>query len=305
MRTGTRIAAGLAVVLVGLFAAAPPAQATTGPDLVAAATFDQTTYHLGDTAVFTVSLTNEGDATVHNVQITGGDAVGHDITTFPALGFDLAPGQSKVVAYSGTVTQPGFNNGFIAQAESFGGDEDDANPDDNIASARARVLGGTAVVDGRAFDEAGGDPSTAPGVAGVKILLTLVLDHSVTSTVTSDTTGAFHVSVPTGDYAFTCTLPTGWAVGDNAPQGALFTTLDQEPLQIPLKLVGPTVTPTPSPTVTAHPTTAAPTTTTAPAGPQLPATGTPVGRIVLIGFAVLVLGGTLVALAARRRRPTT
>jgi LPXTG-motif cell wall-anchored protein len=288
MRSIARFAAGVAVVLVVMVGGATPGLAATGPNLKATAAWDQATYHLGDTAKLTVTLVNNGDATLHNVHTIGGDSIGVSAGTFvPALGFDLAAGASQTAVFTVTVVPAGFSHGLIGEGMEFAGDEADANVADNTAGAVARVLGGVGDTAGRFFDSAGGDSDSAPGVAGVTILLTNRLDTTVTAIGTTDATGAFHIAnVPAGEYVPTVTPPPGWALGPD-PLG-LFQVLTENSPSVAVGLVKVPVQ----------------TTTTTPpplAAPQLPTTGTPVGWIAAIGGVVLVSGAALLLLARRRR----
>jgi LPXTG-motif cell wall-anchored protein len=281
------VAAGLATILV----AAPPAIATTGPDLQGTASFDHATYHVGDPFAFTITLTNHGSDAAHNVHVTGSDATAAHFTTEPTFGFDLAGGESKPLVFEGTVGDEGLSVGFVAFALSIAGDEGDPNPDQHIIRAAARVLGGVSTVTGRVFDSAGGDSTSAPGVAGTVVLLTNALDATVTATGTSDSTGAFTITgVPAGPYNLATTLPADWKLTADAPTGLLANAPEAESLDIPLVRNPATTT-----------TTTTTTTTSAAAAAALPTTGSPVRLIVGVGASALIAGVVLIGLARRRR----
>src|SRR5262245_1782484 len=288
MRPVARLASLTASGVFAVFGAAPPAMAATGPHLTATnAHWDKATYAVGDTATLTITVTDDGDAMAHNVRVDGGDSEGVDDDPDPSP-FDLDHGASVPVSLTSKVVQAGFNLGFIQRGASFASDETELTTA-STAGARARVPGGTGVSAGRFYDSAGGNPSTAPGVPGVTMLLTNVLDHSVTATGVSDATGAFHVeNIPAGDYAPTITLPAGWKLTND--EVGLFPVRvgNQFPLFVALDKV---------------PVTTTTTTTTAPVDntPQLPVTGTPVRWIAAAGLTVLIAGAVLLGLARRRR----
>jgi LPXTG-motif cell wall-anchored protein len=283
MKPVARVALLAVLGAFAIFGAAPAALATPGPHLTATnATWDKAAYAVGDTATLTITVTNDGDAPAHNVKVDGGDSAGL-VNGADPIPFDLAQGASKTVTLTSTVEQAGFNLGFINRGVSFDSDETEITHESS-AAANARVPGGTGVSAGRFYDSSGDNPTSAPGVGGVTMLLTNVLDHSVTASGVSDATGAFHVeNVPAGDYTPTITLPAGWKLTDNPGvfpvrvnnQFPFFVALDKVPV----------------------------TTTTAPVnnGPQLPVTGAPVRWMATVGLAVLVVGAVLLGLARRRR----
>src|SRR5262249_32999114 len=137
----------------------------------------------------------------------------------PTLGFDLAKDETKTVVYTFTVNQGGFNIGSISGGTVYGGDEADANTSDNSFSFQARVLGGIGTTDGKLYDAAGGDPETAPGVAGATILLTNTLDATVKASGTTGADGMYHIAdVPAGQYKLEIVPPAGWAPKDELGQ---------------------------------------------------------------------------------------
>jgi LPXTG-motif cell wall-anchored protein len=286
MKAGIRISVATAFGLMVLFGAATPALAVTGPNLKVTASFDKASYYLGETAVFTATVVNDGDVTIHNVKITGSDTnLGLDIDLGdPLPAFNLDPGKSKDVVIPGKVNNKGMSDGFVGESVELRGDESEANGDDNIAAARAQVIGTTNLT-GRVFDDGSGASVTPPGVAGATVVLTNDFNHAVTVSASSDGTGAFHIdSMPAGPYSVSTTLPAGWALSTGAPSKLLVTGSGEDELLIPAhRVAAPTTTPQPS------------------AAPQLPSTGAPVRWIVAVGGAIVVLGVALLGLARRRR----
>jgi LPXTG-motif cell wall-anchored protein len=172
----------------------------------------------------------------------------------------------------------------------YGGDEADANESDNKFSFQARVLGGIGTTDGKLYDGAGGDPETAPGVAGATILLTNTLDATVKASGTTGADGRYHIAdVPAGQYKLEIVPPAGWASKDELGQIPALAQNSPPALIAMKRVVVPTMTapaePTPRPTVV----------------PALPTTGTPVIWIGLTGAAALIVGVGLLVLARRRR----
>jgi hypothetical protein len=249
--------------------------------------FDEASYAAGESATVTFTIRNAGTATATNIQVTGGDASGFELTTLAELGFDLAPGETRQAVYVGTVTEDGGCRGFTSFASGFGGDEEDANPEDNNAAASARVPGATGDLAGYVFHEADGDEGTADdgqGVAGVRIALTDEFTDAPGPVAVTDANGEFSLTdLPVGPYLFTVTLPPGWKLGGfHVTNGALVTCDDND--QVLISLV-------PAPIAT----------TTAPNAPVLPVTGFPASLVAGAGVAIAAIGVGLVFIGRRRR----
>ena len=240
MRIGRSLAAlgiGAAMATIG-----SPAFGTAadGPDLKVTGAFGEASYVAGASATVAFTIRNAGTATATNIQVTGGDASGFELTTLAEMGFDLAPGETRRAVYVGTVTEDGGCRGFTTFASGFGGDEEDANPEDNNATASARVPGETGDLDGYVFHEADGDEGTADdgkGVAGVRIALTNELTDVRGPVAVTDANGEFSLTdLPVGPYIFTVTLPPGWKLGGfHVTNGALVTCHDNDPVLISLE----------------------------------------------------------------------
>jgi LPXTG-motif cell wall-anchored protein len=292
--TDVRIGRTLAAVGIGAVMAVigSPAvgAAANRPDLRVVGTFDKASYVAGESATVTFTIRNAGTATATNIQVTGGDAQGFELTTLATLGFDLAPGETRPAVYVGTVTEDGACNGFTAFASGFGSDEEDANPEDNNAVASARVPGAAGDLVGYVFHEADGDEGTADegqGVAGVRIALTDEFSGVAGRVAVTDANGEFSLTgIPVGAYIFKLTLPPGWKLGGfHVTNGAQVTCRENERVLISL---------VPAP-ITA---------TTSPPTPNLPVTGFPTSLVAGAGVALAVVGVALVVFG-RRRRTTT
>lgn len=321
---GARIVAGSALS-IGLLslgfpmaaaAAVPGVRADALPDLAVTASFNKTSYVLNEAATVTFTVKNNGTVAALNVHTIGGDSGGFTMDSPEPPGFDLAAGQSKQVIYSGAINNSGWNVGRAFLALGFGNGDgyeyNDANPEDNSASAQARVIGAKGILTGTIFHDADGDPSTVDSgrVVGVRVKAygPFGSAHLAGEAVTGSD-GTFSIGdLPVGTYDVRLTMPPGWAVGpDQEPISAYVIHDDQAALFIAAINV-PIPTATPSPTATA-PAGTDPTTTASPLppivnGPALPATGTPTALIGGVGLAVLAAGVALVLLArVRRSRP--
>jgi hypothetical protein len=297
MRAGARIAVGVALGLAVLFGAAPPALADSAPDLQVSATFNQASYHLGDSVTVTVDVVNVGDANATDVDIPLplSTAKGLDIgTATPAnIASIAANGGTGQFTITGTVNQDGVDAGHIDIAGTVAEAEVDAHDGDNGFSGTKTVVTATSSVSGKFFDSA--DPSH--GVAGATIVLTNKADTDKKFPGTSDGTGAFTIAdVPTGIYRITITAPRGWAI-HGTPLDTTSMPTDKS-LEFALDQVA-----APVATASAGTTTTA-TTTTTHAAATLANTGTPIRWIAGGGAAVVVAGAVLLLLAGRRRETT-
>jgi hypothetical protein len=283
-RTLAAVGIGSVMALIGSPAVGAAADR---PDLRVVGTFDKTNYVAGESATVTFTIRNAGAATATNIQVTGGDAQGFELKELAEVGFDLAPGETRQAVYVGTVTEDGACSGFTAFALGFGGDEEDADPEDNNAVAIARVPGATGDLSGYVFHEADGDEGTADesqGVAGVQIALTEQFSGVAGPVAITDADGEFSLTgIPVATYVFKLTLPPGWKLGGfHVTNGAQVTCHDNERVLISL---------VPAP-ITA---------TTSPEPPHLPVTGYPTSLVAGAGAAIVVIGVALVIVGRRRR----
>lgn len=119
MRKRISIAAAVAAALL-LGMVAPTALAGTGADVSVTASFDPVDVRVGEASTFTVTLTNEGDATAADVQLSNVLPEGVDVTDVVSsvgscdgalsivcvLG-SIAPGDVETVVFELLPTEPG------------------------------------------------------------------------------------------------------------------------------------------------------------------------------------------------------
>ncbi len=263
------------------------AAAPAGPDIAATAAFDKATYTtVGQNVTATFTLRNIGTADATNVHVTGGDNGGIDISNFPTVNFDIAAGATKTFTVTGAVNAQGKSNGLVFVSNQFEPDETDVNPDNNIGTARAEVVGATGSLTGLVFHEADNDPSTVDdkGIAGVVIeLYRTDKPKTLVAKVTTDAKGVFTATeLPVGAYSFTVNPPAGWKLGGyHETSGAQVTENEGERILI-------SVVPAPIASPPAN-------------APQLPKTGSPAALIAGIGAGAVIAGAIAIGLARRRR----
>jgi hypothetical protein len=307
IRTFLAVSAGLA-----LLAAGSPAHAAAADDVVntkVVAAFDRDSAEVGKQVTFNVTVTNTGTVIAHDVKVIHEsendiDWIGPNPEDAP--GFDLAPGESRVLSRTGTVAESAFTSGEVF-ALAYVRSTETENPNDNISSAYIPVPGALSgvLVTAKGVPWPGGGEASTP-VPGVRVALSRSVNR-VKVPYTERTTGADGtislINVPAGTYVLDVTAPDGWKVtlrsaDVTARQGRVGTA------SVTLAATGPAPTPTPTPTPTVTPTAATGPTTAPPAtgqGGGLALTGANGTLIGGVGLALLVLGG-LAFLFTRRRR---
>jgi LPXTG-motif cell wall-anchored protein len=285
------------IASIGLIAPAPAAAASL-PDLQVSVVVTPTkaTYAVGDAVTTTFVVKNAGTVAAKNARLEGGDEDGVTRTTDPPdQPFDLAPGATTSVPWTGTIDQAAFTQGFASGGFSFTNDAGEANPADNTGRFHILVPGGKGTLTGKVFiDLEGNFDSSQPGLAGAKVTITDG-GGKVAGTATTDSTGHYTITnVPAGDYALAI---ADWKIeGEDGPTTNIQVMADQVSDTF-IALVPGSHT-TPSPTATA---TGGATTSSSGGVPALPVTGTRTGLIFAVGAGVLLLGAVAVIVGRRRR----
>lgn len=288
------------LIVAGLAAFVVPGAASAArvelPDVVVTVAFDHPSYNGAGPVTLTFTFTNKGSVTAHDVRVSGGDSEGVTFTDAAPQHFDLAAGATHTATLSGAIDDGGVSIGEGIYGLEYESDEADANPADNFAIARARVIGAVGDTRGVVFDDAGPPPPDQRGVACVTLVLANKFAPNVeVARATTDGTGSFHLTgLPVGEYVVTLVLPTGYKAKFDSTfdtQIVSFQVLEQS-----IELVrtdGPVQCPSSAPT-SAPPTGGA-------AAPVLPITGSATLRIGAAGVGTLVLGIVLVLVFRRRR----
>ncbi|GAA1576160.1 hypothetical protein GCM10009827_117520 [Dactylosporangium maewongense] len=288
LSTAALVAGGIASVAL---VAPSPAMAASLPDLrvtIAVAPV-KATYAVGDAITTTFTVVNAGTATAKNARIEGGNEEGVDRKTDePSDQFDLAPGESRSIAWAGTIDQAAAVDGSAHGGWSFTNDAGEANPADNMGTFRVDVPGSTGVLSGKVYVDVKGDhDSTQPGLAGVTLTVTDSKGKTA-GTVKTGTDGAFTMTLPAGVYVLSV---AGWQVeGENSANAKV---LGGQTADLALPLLPGGNQPEPSRTATPAPSSSA---------PGLPVTGSKTGPTLLVGAAVIAIGAVAFFVGRRRRR---
>lgn len=315
LAAATAVAGGFAVA--GLFAA--PASAAALPDLkvTVEVTPAKPSYAVGDAITTTFVITNVGDATAKAVKDVGGDESG--VTRSGYLGdsftpFDLAPGETHRVNWSGVVSKGGFQVGHASGAWEFGNDAGEANRADNIGRFLISVPGGLGTLTAKAFvDTEGTYDSSQPGLPGVGVFVTDPDGTPVAKGTTNATGWVTFTGLAAQDYRIGV---TGWKLRGDNPVSVLTQVQAGKTATNDLALLpgsGPSASASPS----ASSATPSPATTTsgagavpgspspsasAASGTGLPVTGSSAAPLFGIGAVIMVAGAVVLASFRRRRR---
>jgi len=210
------------VALVGLLTA--PASAASLPDLKVTieVTPAKAAYAVGDAVTTTFVITNAGDATATNVKDAGGDESG--VTRTGYLGdaftpFDLAPGETHRIDWTGVVNQGAQNVGHASGAWEFGNDTGEAYPSDNIGRFSLAVPGGIGMLKAKVFiDNKGTFDSSQPGLVNAPVFVTDPDGTPVTTGLTDATGWVTFTGLPAQDYRIGV---TGWKLAGDYPVSVL------------------------------------------------------------------------------------
>ena len=196
-----------AATLLGIVAAAGlpagPALAAALPDVALNGAFTKASYDVGEHFTLAVTATNHGTVPATGVQITGGDSDGVDAVDYGLLatGFNLAPGETKVVNITGVTTALGQKYGRAAILFDAAATEGDAKPEDNHFGAHAAIPGAFGGLKGLIYpgDTVSSTPVPGqPGVAGVRVTAWSE-DPPVFLDTTTDASGRFNFgTLPAG-----------------------------------------------------------------------------------------------------------
>ena len=299
MKSGTslrRMLCAVAAVVVGGIASVgvtPAAHAAAAPlpdlQVSVAVTPQKATYAVGDVIVTTFVVKNAGTLTATNVRPGFGGLGGHNelgitrMTPAPDQPFDLGPGATKSLPWTGTINHDAFAQGQAYGGGSFTNDAGEANQADNGGSFLLAVPGGKGTLAGKVLIDSTGKPNP-PALPGAAITVT-GNDNKITFTATSDSAGHYSIAgMPTGPYTMAVAgwtiVPDDdfvWVVADKVNNGTIFLEEDSHT--------------TPRPTGTA----------TGGGVPALPVTGSRTGLMFAVGAGVLAVGAVAVVIGRRRR----
>jgi len=212
MRAKTSLFAA-AALLLGIAAAglpAGPASAAALPDVALSGAFDKTSYAVGEHFTVAVTATNHSSVPATGVHYTGGDSDGVDGTDYGVLstGFNLAPGETKVINITGVTTEQGqkYGRAYIAfDAEPI---EGDADLSDNTVLARTTIPGAFGDIHGLIFPGDTLESTPVPGQPGLASQSGAVLGQTTTGT-----DGRFSFAhVAPADVWLRLTPPPGWEI---------------------------------------------------------------------------------------------
>jgi hypothetical protein len=216
----TAVAGG--IIAAGLFTPGPAGAAASADLKVTVTTTPaKAAYAVGDAVTTTFTITNVGDAPATNVRDSGGREQGVTRTTdLPIEPFDLAPGASHTIDWTGVVDQVAFVAGYAKGTWEFTNDAGEANAADNAAWYRLEVPGGKGTVRLKVFVDVRGDfDGGQPGLPGAEVVVRGETGAPSFSG-TTDASGRLTLSgLPVGqDYIASV---TGWTIRGDERAGYL------------------------------------------------------------------------------------
>lgn len=293
--------------------------------LHATLTFNKHQYHVGDTAVVTITLRNSGTTTLAGItaecnhigdanQVNAvGPAWGALATS--AAGVSIPAGRSITVHVSTIVPQAAMQFGTFVAACDFGY-SNVSEPTRPQADDLAVVPGGFGTVAVQVTGYPHGLQGAGTGVAGARLVLINTLGCPFVAQGTSNATGAVTLQhIPAGSYTLYIYPPSGWKSAFQNPTGAsvmggrtstLFFQLVPGAARVPAAPAAPS-SDCPASTPVQTPTPAAPSSSprasgaATASGPMLASTGRATGALATIGVVTTLSGVILTALGSRRR----
>jgi LPXTG-motif cell wall-anchored protein len=265
--------------------AAPASAAESGPNLQVSVVVTpvKASYAVGDVITTTFVVKNTGTATATNVRVYGGDDEFLDrAAESPTDPFDLPAGESRSIAWAGTLNQFAAILGYAYGSVGFTDDQGQ----EAIGHFRIEpVPGMTGTLTGEVFTDLKGNYDSAqPKLAGVTVTATNNYSGELAATATTNNAGQFSMpNLAAGDYQVR-------VVGRTIEGEARDFTLAQvkggqvSRLSVAVVPVSGTSTPTPTSTVTATTTSTATATTASTAtattsAPTATATSTPAAAV--------------------------